>query len=41
MNNGDISMTTMIEHEEAKENHKKFLYARAMHSNHMIQYQMQ
>ena len=41
MNNGDISMTTMIEHEQAKENHKKFLYARAMHSNHMIQYQMQ
>ena len=40
MNNGDISLTTMIEHEQAKENHKKFLYARATHSSHMIQYHM-
>ena len=36
MNDSEISMTTMIEHEQAKENHKKYLYARAMHSNHMI-----
>ena len=41
MNDGDISMTTMIEHEQAKENHKKFLYARAIHSSHVIQYHMQ
>ena len=41
MNDGDISMTTMIGHEQAKKNHKKFLYARTMHSNHMIQYHMQ
>ena len=31
MNNGDILTTTMIEHEQAKENHKKLLYARAIH----------
>ena len=30
MNDGDILMTTMIEHEQAKENHKKFLYAQDM-----------
>ena len=41
MNSGDILTTTMIEYEQVKENHKKFLYARAMHSNHMIQYHMQ
>ena len=41
MNNGSILTATTIEHEQAKENHKKFLYARAMHSNHMIQYHMQ
>ena len=41
MNDGDISMTTMIECKQAKENHKKFLYARATHSSHMIQYHMQ
>ena len=41
MNDGDISMTTMIEHEQAKENHKKFMYARAIHSLHVIQYHMQ
>ena len=41
MNDGDITMTTMIEHEKAKENCKKFLYARAMHSNHMKQYHRQ
>ena len=41
MKEGDILLTTMIEHEQAKENHKKFLYARAMHSNHTIQYHME
>ena len=40
MNDVNISMTTMIEHEQAKENHKKFLFAWAMHSNHSIQYHM-
>ena len=41
MNNGDISMTKMNGLEQAKEDHKKFLYARAIHSNHTIQYHMQ
>ena len=41
MNNGNILMTTMIEHEQAKENHKKFLYARAIHANHTMQYHIQ
>ena len=41
MNNIDISMTTMIEHKQAKENHKKFLYSRATHSSHAIQHHMQ
>ena len=41
MNDGDISMTTTIEQEQAKENHKKFLYARAILSNHTIQHHMQ
>ena len=37
MNDSDIPMTTMVEYEQAKENHKKFLYARAIHSSHAIQ----
>ena len=41
MNDGDILMTTTVEHEQAKENHKKFLYARAIHSSHTIQHHMQ
>ena len=41
MNNSDISTTTMIEQEQAKESHKKFLYARAIHTNHTIQHHMQ
>ena len=41
MMNGDISMTTADEQEWITENKKKFLYARAMHANHMIQYHMQ
>ena len=41
MNNGDISMTTMSESEQANTAYKKFLYARVTHSNHVIQYRMQ
>ena len=39
--NGDISMTMMNGLEQASEDYKKFLYARATHSNHVIQYHMQ
>ena len=41
MSSGDISTAAMIEQEQAKESHKKFLYARAIHSNHVIQHHMQ
>ena len=41
MNDGDILMTMMSGPEQANRNYKKFLYARATHSNHMIQYHMQ
>ena len=41
MNDGDISMTTTNGSEQASEDYKKFLYARATHSNHAIQYHMQ
>ena len=37
MNDSNISTTTMIEHEQAMEDYKKFLYARATHSSHVIQ----
>ena len=37
-NNGDISM--MNEKESMSDDDKKFLYARAVHSNHSIQYHM-
>ena len=40
-NNGDISMSMMNEQEPMSEEDKKFLYARAVHSNHLIQYHMQ
>ena len=40
-NGSDISMTMMIECEQAKEDFKKFLYARATHSSHVIQYHME
>ena len=36
-NDGDILMTTMNGIEQAREDYKKFLYARAIHSSHMIQ----
>ena len=39
--NSDISMTTADEQVWITENNKKFLYARAMHADHMIQYHMQ
>ena len=41
MNNGDISMSMTNEPEQVSEEDKKFLYARAVHSNHSIQYHMQ
>ena len=40
MNNSDISMSIMNELESMSEDDKKFLYARAVHSNHSIQYHM-
>ena len=41
MIDGDISMITMIGHEQEKENYKKFLYARPIYSSHAIHYHMQ
>ena len=41
MNDSDISMTTTNGLKQAREDYKKFLYARAIHSNHAIQYHMQ
>ena len=41
MNDGDISMGMMNEPEQVSKEDKKFLYARAVHSNHSIQYHMQ
>ena len=40
MNNSDISMGMVNEPEQVSEEDKKFLYARAVHSNHSIQYHM-
>ena len=40
-NDGDISTTTTNGSEQASEDYKKFLYARATHSNHAIQYHTQ
>ena len=40
-NNGDVSMSMMNEPKQVSEEDKKFLYARAVHSNHSIQYHMQ
>ena len=36
----NISMNTLNEEESMSEDEKKFLYARAVHSNHLIQYHM-
>ena len=41
MNDGDILMTRMNGGKQARENYKKFLYARAIHSSHVIQYHKQ
>ena len=39
-NDGDISVNTTNEEESMSDNEKMFLYARAVHSNHSIQYHM-
>ena len=41
MNDDDISTTMMNGSEQASGDYMKFLYARAIHSNHVIQYHMQ
>ena len=41
MIDSNISSTEADEEEQIKESNKKFLYARAVHSNHMIQHHMQ
>ena len=41
MSDGNISMTTTNRPEQVSEEYKKFLYARATHLNHVIQYHMQ
>ena len=40
-NDGDISMTMTNGLKQAREDYKKFLHARAIHSSHAIQYHMQ
>ena len=40
MNGGDISTNTTNDEESMSEDEKMFLYARAVHSNHLIQYHM-
>ena len=40
MNDGDISVNTTNEVESMSDDEKMFLYARAVHSNHSIQYHM-
>ena len=40
MSDGDISTSMMNEQESMSEVDKKFLYARVVHSNHLIQYHM-
>ena len=40
MNDGDISANMTNEEESMSDDEKMFLYARAMHSNHSIQYHM-
>ena len=41
MNDSDISMKMMSGLEQANRDYKKFLYTRATHSNHAIQYHVQ
>ena len=40
MIDGDISMMEAEELEQIEDNNKKFLYARAVHANHMIEHHM-
>ena len=40
MNDGDISTINTEELTQTKDHNKQFLYARAVHANHMIQYNM-
>ena len=40
-NDGDVSTSMMNEQEPMSKEDKKFLYTRAVHSNHSIQYHMQ
>ena len=40
MNGGDISANTMNEEASMSDDERMFLYARAIHSNHSIQYHM-
>ena len=40
VNDGDILMSTMNEEESMSDDEKMFLYTRAVHSNHSIQYHM-
>ena len=40
MNDSDISTNTISEVESMSDDEKMFLYARAVHSNHSIQYHM-
>ena len=40
MIDSDISMMETEELEQIEHNNKKFLYARAVHANHMIQHHM-
>ena len=40
MNNGDISTNTTNEEESMSHDEKMFLYTRAVHSNHLVQYHM-
>ena len=41
MIDSNILTTEADEQEQIEENNKKFLYARAVHANHMIQHHMQ
>ena len=41
MMDSNISTMEADEQEQIEENNKKFIYARAMHANHMIQHHMQ
>ena len=40
MIDGNISMMGTVELEQIEDNNEKFLYARGVHANHMIQHHM-